>query len=222
MIVIFEILVLLFLIYKRYMPIAFWFMSIMLFHLSFEGGNEMVYLETIEDYPAEDSVKPKKFKFLYKKISALPNYKDIPKEMYFCETMKAYGFIIYSAVALPMFFLNEKFSNLLGVIYIGFYCLLSVLSAFILKRKSFICKFKILNKSNLKYIFLPNNEPSPQKVGDCKIVATTRKFKRTFATVVMLKTGETKKVLLSENKPNLNSIYCVYEICKVLYAKQSD
>ena len=60
--------------------------------MSFETCNERFYLEIIEDYRMQDCVKPKRFKFIYKKLNKL-SYKDIPKEMYYCETIKVYGFI---------------------------------------------------------------------------------------------------------------------------------
>ena len=67
--------------------------------MSFETGNERIYLEILEDYPIQDCVKPKRFKFIYKKLNKL-SYKDIPKEMYYCETIKVYGFLLYSLLSV--------------------------------------------------------------------------------------------------------------------------
>lgn len=218
MIVVVEILLVMFLWSRQCMPILMWVMSIILFQMSFEAGNEQIYLEIIEDYPVEDCVKPQKFKFLYKKLSKLSN-KNIPKEMYYCETIKVYGFIIYSILAFCMYFIDEYLASLFGGIYIGLYCMLSLLNGFVLKKKSFIERYKILNKHNIRYLFLPNDESQPQKIGSCQIVAATKKLKRTFVTVRLLETGEIKeRVLLSGKKRQGNdSVYSLYEICKVFY-----
>ena len=218
MIVVIEIVLVMFLWSRQCMPILMWVMSIILFQMSFESGNERIYLEVIDDYPIEDCVKPQRFKFMYKKLGELSN-KNIPKEMYYCETIKVYGFIIYSILAFCMYFIDEYIASLIGGIYIGFYCILSLLSSLVLKKKSFIARYKILNKKNIKYVFLPNDEPSPRKIGDCQIIAETKKLKKTFVTVRMLETGEIKERVLQINKKRQgnDSVYCLYEICMVFY-----
>ena len=89
----------------------------------------------------------------------------------------------------------------------------------IIKKKSFIARYKILNKKNIKYVFLPNDEPSPRKIGDCQIIAETKKLKKTFVTVRMLETGEIKERVLqtSKKRQGNDSVYCLYEICMVFY-----
>ena len=59
-----EILFIMFLLAKQAISILLWFMSIIMFQMSFETGNERIYLEIIEDYPIQDCVKPKRFKFI--------------------------------------------------------------------------------------------------------------------------------------------------------------
>ena len=100
-----EIAAIFFLMSKGCISVLLWVMSLILFQMSYEKGNEHIYLEAIEDYPVQDCVKPKKFRFLYKKLNKL-SYKGIPKEMYYCETIKVYGFIIYSISAFVMLFID--------------------------------------------------------------------------------------------------------------------
>lgn len=218
MITIIEILFVMFLFSKRYIAASLWVMSIILFQMSFEYGNERIYLEIIEDYPIQDCVKPRKFKFLYKNLNRL-SYKYIPKEMYYCETFKAYGFIIYSILTIVLIFIDEYIASLIGGIYVGFFCMLSLICSLALKKKSFTERYKILNKQNIRYVFLPNDEPSPRKIGNCQIIAETKKLKKTFVTVRMLETGEIKERVLLQGKKKQgdNSVYSIYEICKVFY-----
>lgn len=124
------------------------------------------------------------------------SYKDIPKEMYYCETIKVYGFMIYSFLLCFMIFIDDYLGSLLGGIYIAFYCVLSILSAFLLKRKSFIERYKILNKYNIRYLFSPNNEPYPQRVGKCQIINESKRRGKVFVTVKVLDTEEEKKGVL--------------------------
>lgn len=218
MIVILEILFVMFLWSKQLIPILLWLMSVILFQMSFEYGNERIYLEIIEDYPVQDCVKPQKYKFLYKKLSKL-SYKDIPKEMYYCEILKVYGFIIYSLLAIGIFFIDEYLASLFGGIYIGFYSILSILSGCLLKKKSFAARYKILNRNNVRYLFLPDNEPYPRKLGDCQIISESKRGRRIFVTVKVLETGEViERVLLQgKKKQGNNPVYSIYEICKVFY-----
>ena len=66
-----EIIFIMFLMSKRMISILLWVMSLMMFQMSYESGNEQIYLEAIEDYPIQDCVEPKKFRFLYKKLNKL-------------------------------------------------------------------------------------------------------------------------------------------------------
>lgn len=141
MLVVIEILLVMFLWSIQCMPILMWIISLILFQMSFETGNERIYLEIIDSYPVEDCVKPQRFKFIYKSLNKLSN-KGIPKEMYFCETMKVCGFIIYSILALCAFFIDDYFASLFGIINIGFYCVLSLLCAFILKKRVLLKNIK--------------------------------------------------------------------------------
>lgn len=219
-IIIFEILFVMFLLSKQLMTILLWVMAIILFQMSFEYGNERIYLEIIEDYPIEDCITPKKCKFLFKKLNKL-SYKDIPKEMYYCEIIKVYGFFVYSFAILFFGFMNEYMANFVGRIYIGFFCALSILSAGRMTRRSFLTRFKKINRHNIKYIFFPANKPYPKKIGKCKIMSESKRCdKRTFVTVKMLETGIVKeKVLLqSDIKSGNDRIYSIYEICGIYYA----
>lgn len=69
MITIIEILLVMFLFSKQYIAASLWVMSVILFQMSYERGNEHIYLEVIEDYPIKDCVKPKQFKAWYSRIS---------------------------------------------------------------------------------------------------------------------------------------------------------
>lgn len=218
MIVIIEILLAMFLWSKKYISLLMWIVSIMLFQMSFEAGNERIYLEIIEDYPEKDCVKPKKFKFLYKKLNELSN-KGIPKEMYYCETMKAYGFILYSLFAVVVVFIDNQLAILCGRTYISFYFVSSLLSALILKKKSFVKRYKNLNRYNIRYLFLPANEPNPRKIGTCRIVSDSKRRGKIFVNVIILETDEVKyNVLFQEsNTSEVKSHYTLYEICNVFY-----
>lgn len=218
MIVFIEILLVMLLWSRQCMPILMWVMSVILFQMSFETGNEHIYLEIIDDYPTQDCIKPRRFKGLYKKLNKL-SYKDIPKEMYYCETIKVYGFIIYSVMAAIILFYNKYLASLFGGIYIGFYAILSMLSAFLLKRKSFVERYKLLNRHNIKYLFFADNEPYPKKIGKCQIMDEFKRGGRVFVTVKILETGEVKERVLLQGKKRQgnNPIYSLYEICNVFY-----
>lgn len=213
-----EIIFVMFLWSKQLIPVLLWVLSIIMFQMSFETGNERIYLEIIEDYPIQDCVKPRRFKFLYKKLYKL-SYKDIPKEMYRCETIKVYGFIIYSILAILMLFINEYLASLFGGIYIGFYAILSILSIYLLKRKSFVERYKLLNRHNIRYLFLPDNEPYPSKIGKCQIMSESKRGGRVFVTVKILETDEVKERVLLQGKKRQgnNPVYSLYEICNVFY-----
>ena len=50
-----EIIFIMFLMSKRMISILLWVMSLMMFQMSYESGNEQIYLEAIEDYPIQDA-----------------------------------------------------------------------------------------------------------------------------------------------------------------------
>ena len=212
-----EIVGILFLMSKRFISILLWIMSLVLFQMSYGRGNEHIYLEAIEDYPIQDCIEPKKFKFLYKKLNKL-SYKGIPRELYYCETIKVYGFIIYSILAFIMVFIDKEVTYWLGGGYIVFYAVLSILSAEILTKKSFFARYKLLNRYNVKYLFLPK-EHYPKIIGKCQIESVFRRRRKVFATVKILETGEVKnKVLvLGESKHEGDTVYILHEICNVYY-----
>lgn len=218
MITIIEILLVMFLFSKHYIAASLWVMSVILLQMSYERGNAHIYLEVIEDYPIKDCVKPKRFKAWYRKLNKL-SIKDIPKEMYYCETVKIYGFIIYSLALIGIIFVNEYVASVMGVTYIGFISVLGILSGWMMTKRSFLERYKILNTHNIKYMFLTENEPYPRQIGKCQIVSESRRGKRTFVTVKVLETGEVKEQVLlqSKKKQGDNPIYSIYEICKVYY-----
>ncbi len=84
-----EVIFLFFLWSRQLFSALLWVLSISMFYMSFEFGNERIYLEVIDDYPIQDLIKPRRFKFFYKKLNKLSD-KDIPKEMYYSETIKVY------------------------------------------------------------------------------------------------------------------------------------
>lgn len=86
-------------------------------------------------------------------------------------------------------------------------------------KKSFLAHYKVLNIHNIKFLFLPENEPYPRKYGKCQIISESSRGKRTFVTVKVLETGEIiEKVLLhGKKKQGDNPVYSIYEICKVYY-----
>lgn len=213
-----EILLVMFLFSKQYVAVSLWVMSIILFQMSYERGNEHIYLEVTEDYPTKDCVKPKQFKLWYKKLNRL-SIKDIPKEMYYCETIRIYGFIMYSLALVGLIFYDQYIASLIGVVYISVSGLLALVSAFMMVRKRFIARYKMLNRYNIRYLFVSNNEPYPKKVGRCHIIATTKMFNKTYVTVRVVETGEIKErvLLQGKNRQGDNLVYNMYEICKVYY-----
>ena len=52
-----EIIFIMFLMSKRMISILLWVMSLMMFQMSYESGNEQIYLEAIEDYPIKVYLK---------------------------------------------------------------------------------------------------------------------------------------------------------------------
>lgn len=216
--ILFEFVILCVLLRLRLVSITCWLISILMFQMSYISGNQRIYMEIIEDYPIEDCVKPKKFQFLYKKLLKL-SYKDIPKEMYYCETIKVYAFIIYTIISVPTFFINEYLAGKIGVIYICFYGILSLLCAEYIKDKSFFARYKLLNRHNIKYMFYPVNQPYPHKIGKGQIIYTVKKGSKTFATVKIVETGEIKEKVLfiGKHKQLSTPVHSIYEICNVFY-----
>lgn len=218
-----DVILVMFLLSKQLYLIGLWFLFVIMFQMSYLTGNEHIYLEIIEDYPIQDCLKPKQFKFLYRKLNKLSD-KGIPKEMYYCETIKVYGFIICSIAALFSFFINENITLLFGKMYFWLFVALSLVSANLLKKKSFIERYKLLNKFNIKYLFRPEDEPTPRKIGKCHIISKTKQRGRVFVTVRVLETNElTERVLLQSKITNeKNDEYCLYEICNVFYVEKEN
>lgn len=218
MIEIFEIILVIFLWSKKYMPFLLWVVAIILLQMSFEYGNERLYLEIIEDYPIQECVKPKRMKILFKKLDKL-SYKGIPKEMYYSEIIKVYGLVIYSVILVVLIFRDKHYASLCGIIYMGIVGALTIFCGFLMKKKSFLARYKILNKHNIKYIFLPGDEPYPRKIGTCYVINAYKKRRKRFATIQILETGEIKKKVLMEGKLHESEkwVYSVFEICKVYY-----
>lgn len=207
-----------FLISQERMALLSWIICLFMLQMAFEYGNERIYLEIIEDYPEKDCVKPKKFKFLYKKLNRLSD-KGIPKEMYYCETLKVYGFILYSLLFIGIIFIDKYLAAQYSAAYFSFNCVSSLLSALILKKKSFVKRYKNLNRYNIRYLFLPANEPNPRKIGTCRIVSDSKRRGKIFVNVIILETDEVKyNVLFQEsNTSEVKSHYTLYEICNVFY-----
>lgn len=134
-----EIAAIFFLMSKGCISVLLWVMSLILFQMSYEKGNEHIYLEAIEDYPVQDCVKPKKFRFLYKKLNKL-SYKGIPKEMYYCETIKVYGFIIYSISAFVMLFIDIQMTYWLGRSLYHTLCRIKSFECRYIEKKKFYCQ----------------------------------------------------------------------------------
>jgi len=214
---IFFVIVALILYINGYMAILVWFMAIYTLNMSIQYGNKRIYLEVIEDYPIQDCIVPKKFKFLFKNLKTL-SYKNIPKEMYFSELVKYIGLWIYTFIGLITLFLDEKMSVLVGIVYFSVVYGIYICSIFLMVKKSFLSRYKILNRQNMRYLWSGQNGPYSRKVGKCIIVNECKKVKRTIVTVKLLETGELKeKVLLEGKKKEENSVYTLYEICKVYY-----
>lgn len=207
-----------FLISQEKMTLLSWIISLFMLQMLFEYGNEKIYLEIIEDYPEKDCVKPVKFKFLYKKLNGLSD-KNIPKEMYYCEMLQVYGFILYSLLFIGTVFIDKYLAVQCGVAYFSFFFLSNLLSAVILKKKSFVERYKCINRHNVKYVFLPENESRPRKIGTCRIVSESKRRGKTFVNVVILETDEVKyNVLLRKDEvAQAKSYYTLYEICNAFY-----
>ena len=217
-IVILEILFGMFLWSQKFIVVLVWFLSFIMLQMSYEYGNESIYLQVIEDYPIQDCVKPRIFKFIFKKLEML-SHKDIPREMYYSEIIKVGAFFVYSFLVFVVAFIDEYLACVIGVMYMGVNGLVSLMSGFILCEKSFIARYKRLNRYNLKYLFVAEDGPTPRKIGDCKIIAVGKRVRRTFVTVRLLENGELKErvLLLGEKCRENDSTFELYEICNVFY-----
>lgn len=215
-----EMLVVFYIISQKWMLLLVWILPCMMQQMSYYYGNERIYLEIIEDYPIADCIKPRRCKFLFRKLDKL-SYKDIPKEMYYSELTRIIGFSIYSIVVVFLLLLSEDthLACLVGYVYIWWEIFVIILSGIILSRKTFLARYKRLNRYNFKYLFLSENKPYPHKVGMCKVVRERKRGKIILVTVSIIETGEIKeKVLLQGGKRvGKEPVYSLYEICKVYY-----
>lgn len=86
-------------------------------------------------------------------------------------------------------------------------------------KKSFLARYKLLNRYNLKYLFFTENEPYPKFIGKCRVIGETQNGNKIFATAIMIETGEIKEKVLLQRKSEQgeNAIYNIYEICNVFY-----
>lgn len=203
-----------------YFGSSMWIYGIMIFgfQMLIKYGNERIYLEVIEDYPVHDCIKELKFKFLFIKLVKLSN-KGIPREMYFY--VKAYyiSLWLYSVTIIICYFLDEDMANFIGIVYLIIIYIIGMICDFVMLRKSFRSRFKLLNIYNIKYLFLPGDEPYPRKIGTCYVINAYKKRRKRFATIQILETGEIKKKVLMEGKLHESEkwVYSVFEICKVYY-----
>lgn len=197
---------------------AMWLATVVLMDLYFSCGNEKCYREIIEDYPVEDCIKPRRYKFLFKNLNRL-SYKDIPKEMYFSALVVFIGFLVYTPIGFISSFYSEILSAIIGWIYIFIVYGIDIVCIFVMTRKSFLSRFQMMNIHNFKYIFSPQNAPYPRKIGRCHIMKEQRKGKRTFVTVCMMESGEIidKVLLRGKKRQGENPFYSIYEICGVYY-----
>lgn len=217
-IVILEILFVMYLWSQKCIVVLGWFLSFIMIQMSVEYGNESIYLQVIEDYPVQDCVKPRKMKIIFKGLEKL-SHKDIPKEMYFSEIIKVIVFFAYSFLVFAVAIFDKDLASRISAVYICFNGLVSLICCFILCKKSFLARYKKINRYNINYLFASEDEPLPRKIGDCKIIAETKRLKRTYVTVRLLETGKIEEgVLLLGGKYRGNdSIYELYEICNVFY-----
>ena len=122
--------------WQKIYSLCTWLLLIMAFQLQYESGNVKCYLEIINDYPLDDCIEPNKSKFLFKNLLELSN-KGIPKEMFYCEIIKIYSFIVYSVLSFLMFFIDEYRSGLIGIYYIYFYSLLIMIQVVLIQKNIF-------------------------------------------------------------------------------------
>ena len=200
-----EILLLYYFFSKHYIAATIWVLSLFFFQSLYVKGYLDIYSQIIDSYPVEDHIMPKRFNFLYKQINIWYGH-FIPKEMYYFDLIKIYGFVIYTLLLIIFLFIDEYTASIIGVIYIIFHIMMTTLSEFLMKYKC----------SNKRYV---SNFTSPDHIiGKCKIVAKTKQFNKTYVTVIMEETGEVKeKVLLQRKILEDNAIYDLYEIEKDYY-----
>ena len=203
----------------QWYAIWLWFSAVVLFEASISKSFKEMYLENIENYPADNCCKPNKYRFLFKNLSGL-SWKGIPKEIYYILIIEYYLLWIYTII-ISFFILleNERTAYIISVTYYCIVAALFIYCASSLSLRSFLSRYKLFNKHNIKYYFSSKNWPYPRKVGNCQIVKERRKWRKTFVTVSIIETGEIKdKVLLSGKKrQGENPVYSIYEICNVYY-----
>ena len=111
---------------------------------------------------------------MFKYIDSV-SFKGIPKEMYISELIKFKGFIIYSFVVAMLLFFDEKICAALGILYFAFSYGVYLICIFMMIRKSFLTRYKILNIHNFKFLLLGIDGPYPKKIGRCQIVQEYKK-----------------------------------------------
>ena len=186
--------------------------------LSLYNGLKWIYWEIIEDYPADDCVKPEICKklFYYERMSPM---KGFPKELYYAGIAKYIGFWIYLVVDFLILLFNEEIAAKVGLVYLIAIHVLEEVWTSAAMRKSFRARYKMLNRYNFRYLFYSEDAPYPKRIGKCEIIREYRIIRKKFVTIRMLDTGEyIDRVLISGKKrPGENPVYILYEICKVKY-----
>lgn len=202
----------------KWYAIFLWFNAVVGFISSISGGFRQMYLQNINDYPAEHCYNPDKYKFLFRKFVKL-SWKGIPKEIYYTVLINYYLLWIYSIIVFFVLLWDGRVACVAGFIYFSIVIILFLGCTYSLTMNSFLSRYKLCNKHNIKYYFFSKNEPYPRKIGKCQIIDEHRKWRRTFVTVSIIETGEIMdKVLLSGKKrKGENPVYSIYEICGVYY-----
>ena len=120
---------------------------------------------------------------------------------------------------MSLIFVSEYLSRLIGVIYLICVSILSLATGVIMEKKRFYARYKKLSRHNFKYLFWPENEPYPKKIGTCKIIGEQKWGKSVFVTIFVIETGEIKEKVLLQGKKRTGRepIYSLYEICRVYY-----
>jgi len=99
---------------KNQESVLLWVTLLLGVQLSFDKGNEGIFLETLDDYPDTERIKPRIHRFLYAPLFRLSD-KGIPKELHFSGLVRFWGFLIYTAIFFTCLLQNKSSISMYGL-----------------------------------------------------------------------------------------------------------
>lgn len=217
-----------------WVEVAVWFQFYSLKDgLAYDGlPNEGLSNDSILDcFPEETYLTTWHCKKLFQCIFG-DNVKRLPRQVVIGIYVRVIALLVHSGymVVIIWSFLKgilseDAFSTNL-VWYLGRDMLISIVLFLLGVKTTFLCKFKQLNKYNVKYLYKRvffmhwrEEEPGAVRIGRCRVLVCTSKRRKRYATVQMEMDNKIYEVVLPEKKASFfaGDAAEVYEICEVKY-----